>query len=112
MIGPERPITRYEPDDKHKKPWQRGKKRGSLCPASLDLGSAQRLLRGSVPHNTKRYASDGARAFCAQEHQPGTWHGYPVGWEEVPPKVRADLIRDNGVTRRSIRQYWRHEPGR
>jgi hypothetical protein len=104
-------ATRYESNDKHKKPWQRGK-RGSLCPASIDTAAAQRLLRGSVPHSTKRYASDGARPFCAQEHQPGRWHGYPVGWEEVPPKVRAELISKHGVTRRSIKQYWRREPGR
>ena len=27
------------------------------------------------------------RAYRAQEHLPNRWHGYPVGWGEVPPKL-------------------------
>lgn len=99
----------YEPSDKHKTPWQRGK-RGSLCPRSVDVADAQTMLDSSLLEGKKRYASDGSRAYCAQEHIADRWHGYPVGWEEVPPKIRAELVERDGVSRRDIRRYWRGEP--
>jgi len=108
MIGSGRsiPSLLYEPNDKHKKPWQRGK-RGSLCPKSVDMVSAEQLLEGSLLEGTKRYATDGVRAYCAQEHLADRWHGYPIGWEEVPPKIRAGLVEREGVSNRSVRQHWR-----
>lgn len=96
----------YEPNDKHKKPWQRGK-RGSLCPPEIDLGAAGAMLDGSVADGRKRFASDGTRAYCAQEHFDDKWHGYPVGWEEVPPKVRAALTEQHSIAPRLIRRFWR-----
>ena len=98
----------YEPNDKHKKPWQRGKQ-GSLCPRSIDSERAQTMLDASVADGRKRYASDGARAYCAQQHVVDHWHGYPVGWEEVPPKIRAQLVERHGVSPRDLRRYWRGE---
>ena len=81
-------LMRYEPNPKHKNPWQRGA-RGSLCPAEAD-GTA--LLAASEPdpdHVGKRFATDGHRAYCAHEHSPGRWHGFPVEWRKVPAKLRA-----------------------
>jgi hypothetical protein len=107
MGSPKRHASQlvYEPNDKHKLPWQRGR-RGSLCPKSVSLDDAQRLLRTSVAEGSKRYATDGARAYCAQEHRTGLWHGYPVGWEEVPPGVRRELIEKHGVNRRDQLRFW------
>lgn len=98
----------YEPNDKHKKPWQRGK-RGSLCPPDIDLETAGEMLDGSVVEGRKRFASDGTGAYCAQEHLEGRWHGYPVGWEEVPPGVRAELAERLAISSRVIRRYWRSD---
>jgi len=95
----------YEPNPKHKEPWQHGRK-GSLCPPDLDALARDALLEGSVQHGSKRYATDGERAFEAQEHQPGAWHGYPVGWKEVPESLRR-VWRDEGrVKRQAIRRHW------
>lgn len=101
----------YEPNDKHKKPWQRGK-RGSLCPPHVTREEAQDMLARSVAYGTRRFATDGVRPYCAQQHTEDRWHGYPVGWEEVPPTVRAELMSQGGVSRRHIRQHWRGDPFR
>lgn len=72
-------AMRYEPSPKHKEPWQPGRK-GSMCPRELDEAGRNALLERSVEHGDKRYATDGRRAFEAQQHGDGVWHGYPVGW--------------------------------
>ena len=99
----------YEPNDKHKKPWQRGR-RGSLCPPDISPDDAERMLASSIRSNRKRFATDGVRAYCAQEHSEGRWHGYPVGWEEVPPRVRRELVEHGSVDRRDVKRYWAGEP--
>lgn len=98
----------YEPSDKHKLPWQRGR-RGSLCPDEITLEDAQRMLTEglALPGADKRFGTDGERAFCAQEHAPGRWHGYPVGWEEVPPTLREAFRAKRGVGRRAQRRFWK-----
>lgn len=95
----------YEANPKHKHPWQHGA-RGSLCPDDLTPDDALGLLRDSVEVDHKRYATDGQRAFCAQMHAPDTWHGYPVGWKEVPESIRRQWVADGAVKRRSIRSNW------
>jgi hypothetical protein len=105
VTGGEGQPLRYEPNPKHKEPWQRGA-RGSLCPKEAD-GPA--LLAASLvdpEHPGKRYATDGHRAYCGQEHHPGRWHGYPVQWREVPPKVRSGLVAGNQVSKRDMKEYW------
>lgn len=95
----------YAGNAKHKEPWQPGQ-RGSLCPREVDAEAAQALLEDSVADGTKRYATDGDRAYCAQEHEPGHWHGYPVGWKEVPERVVRFWRSSSRVTRRAIRRRW------
>lgn len=92
---------RYEPNPKHKEPWQRGKK-GSLCPR-LPEDLLRQLLVVSIPIGDKRYACHDGKAYCGQEHAPGVWHGYPVDWREVPPRVRNDWIKQGRVTRKQIK---------
>ncbi|MEA3410183.1 MAG: hypothetical protein U9R74_01435 [Pseudomonadota bacterium] len=96
---------KYEGNPKHKDPWQRGR-RGSLCPKEIDSKLAQDLLRRSEVAGRKRFAAHEGKAFCAMAHREGLWHGYPVGWSEVPPSVRDLLVRKGQVTRREIRQHW------
>lgn len=99
----------YEGNPKHKEPWQPGR-RGSLCPKEMAV-SPQLLLEGSELVGSKRYNTCGGKAFCAQEHSDGKWHGFPVGWKEVPAKLRIRWIEQNLLTRRDIQRYWETHDG-
>lgn len=96
---------RYDGNPKHKHPWQAGR-RGSLCPREIGAEVAQTLLDGSVPDGGARYATWNGRAFCAREHQEGLWHGYPVGWHEVPPPIRNKWLRDGVLKRSDLGKHW------
>lgn len=95
----------YEANPKHKRTAP-GRK-GSLCPREAD-GPA--LLRSSELVGNKRYATDGASAYCAQRHDPGndplreTWHGYPISWDEVPPLLVSQWVAEDKVERRTVRR--------
>ena len=95
---------RYESNPKHSAPWQRGR-RGSQCPEEV-RSLAQELLEGSVLDGNKRYAVHEGRAYCAQQHREDVWHGYPVGWVEVPEYLRRRWLRGDAVNRREIGRYW------
>ncbi|WP_419751232.1 DUF222 domain-containing protein [Geodermatophilus sp. CPCC 206100] len=93
---------RYEPNPKHKEPWQRGAS-GSMCPTHAD---GPTLLAESVQHPTKpgkRYATDGEHAYCGHQHAPDVWHGFPVLWREVPESVRRQWLAERKITRRALR---------
>ena len=96
---------RYEGSPKHKHPWQHGR-RGSLCPQEITPEVAQALLEESQVDGTTRYATHEGLAFCAREHQPGRWHGYPVRWHEVPPPLRRVWQETGLVTKSQIRSNW------
>ena len=96
---------RYESNPKHKQPWQRGCS-GSLCPETVDLKTARRLLSDSEPVDGKRYAVHEGRAYCAQKHGADTWHGYPVGWREVPESLRRTWLGQGRLRRRDVRKHW------
>jgi len=97
----------YEGNPKHKTPWQPGRK-GSLCPSDISLEAARRLLLSSVVEGKRRYAVDKGRAFCAQQHDAirNPWHGYPVGWREVPAGVRQQFMVTGVVAARDMKRYW------
>lgn len=106
---------KYEGNDKHKKPWQRGRK-GSLCPKDIELDDAETMLEQSVLEGEKRYATREGKAFCAQSRQDPAgdgeiWHGYPVGWKEVPEKLRQTWKSDGLVRRRQIKKFWDNHEG-
>jgi hypothetical protein len=54
----------------------------------------------------KRYAYHEGKAYCGKEHQPGRWHGWPVGWVEVPEKLRTQWVKGGKVKRQDIERYW------
>ena len=104
LVVLERHQVRYESNPKHAEPWQRGKK-GSLC--NEDMRSlAQQLLDTSELVGDKRYACHEGKAYCAQEHRSDCWHGYPVGWKEVPPTLVLKWTKADLVKRQDIRRYW------
>lgn len=92
----------YEPNPKHKSDPTPGV-HGSLCPQDVD---PQALLQQSQQYGRKRYATDGEWAFCAMCHdaERDRWHGYPVGWAEVPPTLRAQWVQDGKVATRIVRR--------
>jgi hypothetical protein len=96
------PKLVYEPNPKHK-PIPTPGRHGSICPPYAD---GQELLRSSDLHGQKRYATDGANAYCAQQHDTsrGAWHGYPVDWDEVPPPLVTQWIAEDKVKRRTVRR--------
>ncbi len=96
---------KYEGNPKHKEPWQRGR-RGSLCPKEVHLPLAQKLLDSSRLEGEKRFAAHDGKAYCAMEHRDGLWHGFPVGWSEVPPAARNELMQQGYVTRHDIKHNW------
>ena len=102
--GPE-PGLVYVPNPKHREPWQRGR-RGSLCPKEISPAQAQQLLDQSVPDGEKRYAVHEGRPYCGQSDGAGGWHGYPVGWKEVPSKLRTRWQNEQRVRKRDIDRYW------
>ena len=100
-------FLNYVSNPKHKEPWQRGRK-GVLCP-SWSHKIAQALLAESEVHpNTNkkaRYATHDGLAFEAYPDNRGGWHGYPVGWHEVPDKIRNKWLREKRIQRRHVRKY-------
>jgi hypothetical protein len=96
----------YQPNPKHK-PTPSPGRRGSICPQGVD---ASRLLSQSVLIGRKRDATDGEGAFCAQCHdtERDLWHGYPVGWREVPTDVVSEWLKQSLVDGRTIRRARRH----
>jgi hypothetical protein len=101
-------IVQYEPNPNHKAPWQAGRK-GSLCPRDLAEDARDRLLAASQVDPTGgkgRYATDGRRAFCAYPHDGDKWHGFPVGWKEVPEALRREWKGAGLVKQTDIRRFW------
>lgn len=95
----------YERNSKHTEPWQRGR-RGTLCPKDADGPGLLAASDIDPRHPGKRYATDGNRAYCGQEHLPGRWHGYPVQWKEVPRAIWRQWLAENRVNKRSLKENW------
>ena len=96
---------RYEPNPKHKEPWQRGA-RGSLCPPDVD-GHALLAASELDPNQPgKRFATDGRRAYCGHEHSPGCWHGFPIEWRSVPAAILKVWLADKRISKRDVKDYW------
>lgn len=96
----------YEPNPKHKLPWQAGRK-GALRPA-WSHQIAQDLLSSSVlsDNGKKRYSTREGVAFSAQMHSSGVWHGYPVAWVEVPQVIWRKWAAEGLVKKQQIRDSW------
>ncbi len=96
----------YESNPKHKEPWQPGR-RGSLCPGHIH-SNVLLLLKQSVLYGKKRYAVHEGMPYCAQEHAPDKWHGYPIEWHEVPPVIRYEWLAKKIISRRDLRRRKKH----
>lgn len=113
--------TTYRGHQKHKD-WRPGGGYGTLCPAwthaagghgyggdpyahPWDETAAQALLAQSVQDaDGRRYAASRGIAFEAKPSNDGTWHGYPLPWDEVPADVQDRLVDAGQARRRDIRR--------
>jgi hypothetical protein len=59
----------------------------------------QKLLESSEPYGAKRYAVFEGVAFVAHSNggnpEEDLWHGFPIGWEEVPPVLCRKWITND-----------------
>src|SRR5712691_5801185 len=84
--GEAQPL-RYEPNPKHKEPWQRGA-RGSICPPDADGHALLAASQVDPKHPGKRY-----RWPCGHEHSPGCWHGFPGPKWQHGGECRQRIVR-------------------
>jgi len=98
----------YEPNEKHKRPWQRGR-RGTLCPPDVD---GYELFESSVRHPedpNSRCATDGTWAYRGRSNReadptrPLVWHGYPCSWKEIPAEVQRRWVVEGLIPRLRLR---------
>lgn len=112
---------RYRGTIKHKR-WRPGGGYGTLCPRWTHEASSQGFAGDPLGHpweetqahamftesvlaeDGRRYATRRGIAFVAVASGDGTWHGYPVPWQNVPRNVRDALVAEGRVTRRETRR--------
>jgi hypothetical protein len=99
----------YNPDgyDKHKEPngW------GSLCPATINLATAQQLLDSGVRVGDVVFNVDGEFAYRAFEHSPQRFHGHPIPWSQLPAAAWRALIAAGRLTAKDYRKAIRSSLG-
>jgi hypothetical protein len=73
--------------------------------------TAQALLERSVPDprdgSSKRYAVHDGRGYCAVKTDDETYHGWPVGFLEVPPQIWQQWITEGQIYRSDVQRNWR-----
>ena len=115
----------YLGSTKHKNRPADGQK-GTLCPewthrtaARQGLGNdmtrhdwsstpAYELLRCSEldPEGSgRRFATERGIAFAARDSNDGTWHGYPIPWQQVPAALKDRWLAAGVVRKRDLRRY-------
>ena len=110
-------MENYRGSLKHKNRPSHGRK-GTLCPEWTHMAGnqrfkgnphpwhatlAQELFAAATPGGGRRYATARGIAFEAKLTGDGTWHGFPVPWESVPPAILSQWLREGKVTRRDLR---------
>lgn len=115
-------AVRYRGSIKHKR-WRPGGGYGTLCPEwthdadgrgiSGDIQShpwsrtkAHELFEASLQgEDGRRYATERGIAFVAVSSNDGTWHGFPIAWDDVPVEIQDSLVNSGRVNRRQMRRY-------
>lgn len=117
----------YRGSLKHKRRPARGQK-GTLCPEwthtredngqklgldpadetfKWELTPAGRLFKNAtIEKGTgRRFAAEQGIAFEAKPSNDGTWHGYPIPWDDVPANVKDKLVAKSNVKGKQLRAY-------
>lgn len=118
-------MQTYRGSLKHKNRPANGRK-GTLCPewthavGDASLGNStfehpwgnthahELFVHATLTPEGRRYATARGIAFEAKPTGDGTWHGYPVPWESVPPSILERWLQDQKVTRHDLRRH-RHD---
>ncbi|WP_284308878.1 hypothetical protein [Hydrogenophaga electricum] len=122
-----KPQTLYRGSQKHKNR-PTGERKGTLCPEWTHITAAGGYRNDPFAHDweatqahqlferalsdeggRRRFATAEGIAFEAKPTEDGTWHGYPVPWEAVPPEIVQNWKEDGMVTRRQIKNYWKQD---
>ncbi len=117
-------MEHYRGSPKHKDRPSQGRK-GTLCPEWTHVTGVQgfngephpwsvtvaQALFAAATHGVdgRRYATARGIAFEAKPTGDGSWHGFPVPWESVPPAILGQWLSEGKVTRRDVRLNRRHE---
>lgn len=127
MSNMTKPQTLYRGSQKHKNR-PTGERKGTLCPEWTHTTTAggyrndpfahkwgetqaHQLFEHADSHENgrRRFATAEGIAFEAKSTADGSWHGYPVPWEAVPPEIVQKWNADGKVTRRQITKYWKKD---
>lgn len=66
---------------------------------------AQTLLdKCVVEEGGRRFAAMNGIAFEARATGDGTWHGFPIPWDDVPADAQDRLLTEQQATKRDIRR--------
>lgn len=53
----------------------------------------------------RRFVTDQGIAFEAKATGDGSWHGYPIPWDDVPALVKDILVDQGKVRNKHLRRY-------
>lgn len=53
----------------------------------------------------RRFATERGMAFEAKPTNDGSWHGFPVPWEEVPADLKDRWLANGKVSKKDIGRY-------
>ena len=116
----------YRGSQKHKNR-PTGERKGTLCPEwthttsavgykndpfahKWEATEAHKLFERAVSYESgRRFATARGIAFEAKPTEDGTWHGYPVPWEAVPPEIVQKWRKEGEITRRDIMRHWKKD---
>ena len=54
----------------------------------------------------RRYATERGVAFEAKDGNDGTWHGFPVPWEDVPHWIKDQWLAERKVAKRDLKRRY------
>ena len=115
------PELQYRGTNKHKRGRPHGVS-GTLCPRWTHEAASQgfagephshpwgetqahaMFAKSVLAEDGRRYTTGRGIAFVAVGSGDGTWHGYPVPWQDVPKRVRDEFVSDGRVKRRQTRR--------
>lgn len=66
---------------------------------------AFKLFQNATIYGGRRYATARGIAFEAKPTGDGTWHGYPIPWESVPPSILGKWLTNKVVARQQMKLF-------
>ncbi|MBV9786276.1 MAG: hypothetical protein JO264_20940 [Acidisphaera sp.] len=57
----------------------------------------------------RRYATARGIAFEAKSTADGSWHGYPISWENVPVAIKNGWLKSGAVSKRDVKKFLRFD---